>query len=59
VLAVRVFGMTADSTVQENLHLVRAEIGLLVITAIGLVIELSRRAYFSKSHAELRGAESR
>lgn len=45
VLAVRVFGMTADSTVQENLHLVRAEIGLLAITGFGLFVELSRHAY--------------
>jgi hypothetical protein len=59
VLAVRVFGMTTDSTVQENLHLVHAEIGLLVITGIGLFVELSRRAHFRKAHAELRSAETR
>jgi hypothetical protein len=58
VLGVRVFRMTADSTVQENLHLVHAEIGLLVVTGIGLFVELSRRAYFRKAHPELYGAES-
>src|SRR6476646_10841621 len=34
VLAVRVLGMAADSTVQENMKLVRAEIGLLIVTGI-------------------------
>jgi hypothetical protein len=45
VLAVRVFGMLADSTVQANLRLVRAEIGLLTISLIGLLMEWWRRAY--------------
>src|SRR5215467_12000029 len=45
VLAVRVFGMTADSTIQQNLHLVNAEVGLLLVTGLGLFIELSRRAH--------------
>jgi hypothetical protein len=48
VLAVRVFGMIADSTVQANLRLVRAEIGLLVITGIGLFLELRRRRHNRK-----------
>jgi hypothetical protein len=38
---------------------VHAEIGLLVITGIGLFVELSRRAHFRKAHAELRSAETR
>ena len=59
ILAVRLFGMAADSTVRENLHLVQAEIGLLVITGIGLFVELSRRAYFRKAHPEPRSAETR
>jgi hypothetical protein len=58
ILAVRLFGMAADSTVRENLHLVQAEIGLLIITGIGLVVELSRLAHSRKSHPLLPGAES-
>src|SRR5215469_7562302 len=53
VLAVRVFGMTADSTVQENLKLVNAEAGLLAVTGFGLFVELSRRAHFRRLHPEL------
>jgi hypothetical protein len=53
VLAVRVFGMTADSTVQENLKLVNAEAGLLAVTGLGLFVELSRRAHFRRLHPEL------
>ncbi len=45
VLAVRVFGMLADSTVQANLRLVRAEIGLLAITVMGLILEWRRGVY--------------
>ena len=58
VLAVRLFGMAADSTVQENLKLVNAEVGLLVVTGFGLFIELARRAHFRKTHRGLRDAES-
>jgi len=43
VLGVRVFGMTMDSTVQENLKLVNAEAGLLAVTGFGLFLEWSRR----------------
>jgi len=45
--------MTADSTVQENMKLVRAEIGLLVVTSIGLLVELRRRGYLRRTHPEL------
>ena len=58
VLAVRLFGMAADSTVQDNLKLVHAEVGLLVVTGLGLLIELSRLAHFRRAHSELRDAES-
>jgi len=58
VLAVRVFGMAADSTVQQNLKLVNAEVGLLVVTGLGLFVELGRRAHFRRTHPELRDAES-
>jgi len=58
VLAVRVFGMTEDSTVQENLKLVNAEVGLLLVTCIGLFLEWSRRVQFRRAHRELRDAES-
>ena len=60
MLAVRIIGMTADSTVQENLHLVHAEIiGLLVLASIGLFAELGRHAHTGKTRLELQGAESR
>jgi len=50
VLAVRVFGMTMDSTVQENLKLVNAEAGLLAVTGFGLFLELSRRRRPQSQH---------
>ena len=58
VLGVRLFGMAADSTVQDNLKLVNAEVGLLLVTGLGLLIELSRLAHFRRAHPELRDAES-
>ncbi len=57
LLLVRVFGMTADSSVQENIKLVRAEIGLLVFTIAGLSIELGRRAYLRRTHMDLERAQ--
>jgi hypothetical protein len=57
ILAVRLFGMTADATIQENLKLVNAEVGLLLVTGIGLFIELSQRAHVRRAHPELRRAE--
>ena len=42
-LAVRIFGMLADGTTRENLGLVGAEVGVLVLILIGLFIELGRR----------------
>jgi hypothetical protein len=58
VLLVRVFGMNADSTVQENMKLVNAEIGLLVVTGAGLFVELGRRAHFRRTHSSPQRAES-
>lgn len=43
VLLVRIAGMFADSSVQENMGLVRAEVLLLVLTGAGAVIERSRK----------------
>jgi len=43
VLIVRVAGMFADSSVRENMPLVRAELVLLLLTTIGLAIEFIRR----------------
>lgn len=43
VLIVRIAGMFADSSVQENMRLVRAEVLLLVLTGLGVFIELARR----------------
>ena len=48
LLVVRVFGMTADASIQENIKLVRAEIGLLAVTGVGLLIEFNRHAYFRR-----------
>jgi len=42
-LVVRVFGMLADGTVAQSMKLVRAEIGLLVVMAAGILLELGRR----------------
>ncbi len=57
VLAVRIFGMITDSTVQANVRLVGAEIGLLAVTGIGLFLELSRLAYSHRIHPELQCLE--
>lgn len=43
VLGVRVFGMLADGTVQESLHLVRAETILLVLFVAGLFLDAAKR----------------
>ena len=48
ILTVRVFGMTVDSIARENMKLVRAEIGLVLLTSTALLIELKRRAISSK-----------
>jgi hypothetical protein len=48
VLFVRIFGMMADSSTADNMRLVRPEIGLLLVTAIGLPIELGRSAYLRR-----------
>lgn len=58
VLVVRVFSMMADSTVRENMKLVNAEIGLLVVTGIGVFVELGRRTYLRRIRPELKTAES-
>ncbi len=42
-LVVRAFGMLADGTVAQNMKLVRAEIGLLVVMATGILLEFGRR----------------
>lgn len=43
VLVVRVISMFADSSVQQNLGLVRAEVFLLAITAAGMLLEFGRK----------------
>jgi hypothetical protein len=42
-LIVRVFGMFADSSVRENMALVRAEAVMLVIFTVGVFVERARR----------------
>jgi hypothetical protein len=51
LLLVRIFGMTVDSSVAENMKLVRAEIGLLTVTGFGLAIEMGRRTYLTSRQA--------
>jgi len=43
VLAVRIVSMFADSSIRENLGLVRAEVFLLVLSAAGLLLEFGRK----------------
>lgn len=43
VLVVRVFGMLADGTIEQNMHLVIAELVFLVLMLAGVVIERGRR----------------
>ena len=43
VLIVRVAGMYTDSSVSENVPLVRAEVVLLLLMAIGFLVEFLRR----------------
>ena len=42
-LVVRVFGMLADGTTKENMHLVIAELVFLVLMLVGVLIEMGRR----------------
>ena len=43
VLVVRIASMFSDSSVQENMGLVRAEVLLLVLVGAGVLIELARK----------------
>ena len=45
VLAVRIYGMAVDSTVQQSLPLVKKEIVVVVISLVGITIEIGRRSY--------------
>jgi hypothetical protein len=45
VLAVRIFGMAVDSTVQQSSALVKGEIVVVVISLVGITIEIGRRSY--------------
>jgi hypothetical protein len=42
-LVVRVFGMLADGTTKENMHLVVAELVFFVLMLAGILIERGRR----------------
>jgi hypothetical protein len=44
VLAVRIFGMKVDSTVQQSLPLVKGEIVVVVTSLVGITIEIGRRS---------------
>jgi hypothetical protein len=45
VLAVRIFGMAVDSTVQQSSALVKGEIVVVAISLVGITIEIGRRSY--------------
>jgi hypothetical protein len=45
VLVVRIYGMEVDSTVRQSLPLVKSEIVLVVISLVGIAIEIGRRSY--------------
>ncbi len=45
VLAVRIFGMAVDSTVQQSVALVKGEIVVVAISLVGITIEIGRRSY--------------
>jgi hypothetical protein len=45
VLAVRIFGMAVDSTVQQSSALVKGEIVVVFISLVGVTIEIGRRFY--------------
>ena len=51
ILAVRVFGMLADGTTQQNMRLVGAEIVFLVLMLVGVMIERGRRRMLRESAA--------
>jgi hypothetical protein len=54
LLVVRIFGMIADASVQQNMRLVGAEMILLILMGVGIVLELSRRAAIHKIHESAR-----
>lgn len=43
VLVVRIASMISDSSIQENMRLVRTEVFLLVLVGAGVLIELARK----------------
>jgi hypothetical protein len=49
VPAVRIVSMFVDSSIRENLGLVRAEVFLLVLSAAGLLLELGRKRRAARS----------
>lgn len=51
VLVVRVFGMLADGTIEQNMHLVIAEVVFLVLMLAGVVIERGRRQQLQQQAA--------
>jgi hypothetical protein len=49
VLVVRIYGMEVDSSVQQSMPLVTAEIVLVAITLVGIAIEMGRRSYVRRT----------
>jgi hypothetical protein len=45
VLAVRIYGMAVDSTVRQSLPLVKGEVVVVVISLVGISIEIGRRSH--------------
>jgi hypothetical protein len=50
ILVMRIFAMNADASVQDNLKLVAAEVVLLILTGIGILLEVRRRERIQESH---------
>jgi len=49
VLLVRIYGMEVDSSVQQSMPLVKAEIVLVAITLAGIAIEMEHRSYLRRT----------
>jgi hypothetical protein len=52
ILTVRIAGMMVDFAVREDMKLVRAEIGLVLLASTSFLIKLKRRINSSKIHSE-------
>jgi hypothetical protein len=49
LLVIRIYGMEVDSSVQQSMPLVKAEIILVAIPLAGIAIEMGRRSYVRRT----------